>query len=55
MKTSTKPFTLDPRLINLQDSSAVRAKKENWEVVGSELKKFGVRLSNDQRIAIYTG
>ena len=55
MKTSSKPFTLNPKLINLQDSSAARAKKENWEVAGAELKKFGIRLSNDQRIALYTG
>jgi hypothetical protein len=47
MKNSSKPFTLDPRLISLQDSSAARAKKDNWEVVGAELKKFGIRLSND--------
>lgn len=47
IKRQRKPFTLDPGLLNLKDSSATMAKKDNWEVVGQELRKFGIRLTNE--------
>ena len=55
MKVQKKTFTLDPLLLSLKDSSSTAAKKENWEVVTNELKKFGVRLSNEQKQSIISG
>ena len=38
--------------MNLKDSSALTAKKENWQVVENELRKFSIRLNKEQITAI---
>ena len=45
MKNTSKTFTLDPLLLSLKESAAPLIKKENWEIVATELKKFGIRLT----------
>ena len=55
IKKQQKPFTLDPALMNHKDSSATKAKKENWADVENELRKFSIRLNKEQISAIVNG
>jgi hypothetical protein len=49
IKKSKKPFTLDPLLANLQDFATTNAKTYNWNIIGTELKKFNIKLTKDQK------
>ena len=47
MKKSRKPFTIDPSLANLKDQATKACKQSNWNLISTELKKFGIKLSKD--------
>ena len=47
IKKSRKPFTLDPSVANLKDQGTKAVKENNWTLVASELKKFGIKLTKD--------
>lgn len=49
LKKSRRPFTLDPVLQNLKDQSVVNAREYNWNFLATELRKFNVRLTKDQK------
>lgn len=55
VKKSQRPFTLDPHLYNLKDLTSSQAKKDNWEVVCSELKKFGIRVPRESKERLQQG
>jgi len=47
-----KPITLDPVLANLKDQVTKPAKDYNWNVIVPELRKFGIRVTKDQKMSI---
>ena len=50
IKKSKKPFTLDPLLASLQDFATTNAKTYNWNIISSELKKFNIRVTKEQKL-----
>ncbi len=49
IKKSKKPFNLDPQLNNLKESSSQAARQYNWDITASELKKFNIKLTKEQK------
>ena len=48
IKKSKKSFTLDPALYELKDQTVTSTKANNWAILLPELKKFGVKLDQEQ-------
>ena len=49
IKLSKKPFTLDPNLTIMKDLTSSATKEYNWRLVVQELKKFGIRMTKEQK------
>ena len=52
IKKTKKPFPLDPNLNNLKVQSIQSAKEYNWNCVFADLKKFNIKISNDEKMQI---
>lgn len=48
-------MTLDPQLYNLKDLTSAQIKKDNWDVVSSELRKFGIKVSKERKERLVQG
>ena len=47
IKKSRKPFTLDPVIANLKDLTTKAVKESNWNILATELKKFGIKINKE--------
>lgn len=43
------PISIDPSITKLKDNITDAAKLYNWNVLGKELRKFGIKLSQDKK------
>ena len=43
------PVSIDPSITKLKDNITDAAKLYNWNVIGKELRKFGIKLSQDKK------
>mgnify|MGYP006875470845 CR=1 FL=1 len=50
-----KPFTLDPNLTIMKDLTSSATKEYNWNLVVQELKKFGIRMTKEQKAQLVGG
>lgn len=42
------PISIDPSITKLKDNITEAAKLYNWNVIGKELRKFGIKLTQDK-------
>ena len=52
IKLSRKPFGLDPGLTNLKDQSTKQVREYNWNLIISQLLKFNIKVSVENKSQI---
>lgn len=43
------PVSIDPMITKLKDNITDAAKLYNWNVIGKELRKFGIKLTQEKK------